>query len=686
MSSKVTSTQVVTLRDFGKVTKGDPNKNLNLRKKVSTETNLKRKRDVNLNEPEQQNQDLGDNGGTVGSLLRYKTRSIAKGLDSKRAKISTNLSIEKISGNQTKLLVKTGVKNNVNTKGIRKPTKSKTESTKQHSALITKQNTSDASEPLKKLEKIETEKEVKKSQILDRAHDLLTKLRKHNEKSVNIVSQSNSKFESIKVSGLSPYKIDNINIPDNQGQDGYDAANDKVDKLLSEIKISLKTEEQPTKTLLERQKETDEIKQENETIRYTRAGINPTSMKELAVGGTSTFINHKNVNKVSKFIRMEAWPTKNKLPKNLQTLELTYQALEHTLAYVTAQGNSFGVFHRIKKWVENSSGHNFTFEQVGQIKYLFPTAYHFENTRINFEGKIIDSLIIAITDYKINDEHVNLSNPKDYVVAGMINPAVMEKRRNHFRKLLENHVLDAYNIWTEKASKVGYSLQKPNENLDSLKNWTFDKNFSLDLDVPLVPNALVGTSMMPKAAFQKDIINPKTDVKASSSGNNIPCSTEKPTNKETRAGKGGDKNGDSKTEKPVSRAKDLLERIRMKQLAAISKESEKNETVENMKSLSGLQVTRLCMMIDCMSYIFGIENTSILPLSIVLSKLQGSLDNKVNLSSTEINDLLRLLAEKVPEYLQLERINNEKNGKEFVRLRRTTSTNKVKQFLSGDSK
>ncbi|OLY85361.1 hypothetical protein AYI68_g451 [Smittium mucronatum] len=305
------------------------------------------------------------------------------------------------------------------------------------------------------------------------------------------------------------------------------------------------------------------------------------------------------------------------------------RALEHVLSFSMAQNHGFVVFHRIKKSVENSSGH---LRNLGEIAFFLPDGYTIDPVRVKIGESIVESVSIGM---KSSNDGLDLIDPRN-----------MERRRNKFRLELTNFAAETY-------KQLG--IMPADGSLSTLK--------SLDNVFPELPI----TNPVIKGLISAGV---QTNPSKAQPGKSSPIEplVSKP-----------------EKEKPITRAKQLLARIREKQRQAeLSKLATKSASVDKPQLNH-----RLVTVVDCLNFVFGIEGTNVLPLNIVLSKLHSSLD----LDGEELNNLVVELSRIVPQWLTVESVaplsvanriesNGPNVGKRIVRITRSISVNQVKNILN----
>ncbi|OMJ08378.1 hypothetical protein AYI69_g11089 [Smittium culicis] len=413
------------------------------------------------------------------------------------------------------------------------------------------------------------------------------------------------------------------------------------------------------------------------SLTITHSTNNVSHNSNTASLGSKNITDTKSLSDLSYELSTPIQKSKLILPSKLETLDLTFQALEHSLAFAYAQNSMFSIFHRIKKSVENSSGHLFGLKQLGEILYFLPQGYLIDLSKAKIGEKVINSVSIGFSNSFL--ENLNQENGKNIPqvnsTTSMIDPRNMERRRNAFRSNMVKYAADVYN-------NLGIPLKFETFELsESLAQNKLQK--SLDLVFPEIEinNAAIVSLLKSQPAPPSS--KPSLSLNINSSSSKSDPFTEKPATVIANSASPTEQNKPAaKKEKPITRAKQLLERIRQKQkndeLAKIKLLASNDSGHSNSSQLTRIDLTRMCMVVDCLNFIFGIEATSVLPLQVVVSKLESSSqmaytsstfsDTSIDGSSssfsfgggglcgTELKLLLEKLCELVPAWINIETV------------------------------
>ncbi|OMJ19171.1 hypothetical protein AYI70_g4895, partial [Smittium culicis] len=178
----------------------------------------------------------------------------------------------------------------------------------------------------------------------------------------------------------------------------------------------------------------------------TRNSNNLSHSSDTTPLGSNNNPNAQNLSEIRYELSTPIQKNKLILPSNLETLDLTFQALEHSLAFAYAQNSMFSIYHRIKKSVENSSGHLFGLKQLGEILYFLPHGYLIDLSKAKIGEKVINSISIGLSNSFLENlnQETGKNLPQANNTASMIDPRNMERRRNAFRSNMVNYAAEVY--------------------------------------------------------------------------------------------------------------------------------------------------------------------------------------------------------------------------------------------------
>ncbi|PVV04830.1 hypothetical protein BB560_000658 [Smittium megazygosporum] len=372
-----------------------------------------------------------------------------------------------------------------------------------------------------------------------------------------------------------------------------------------------------------------------------------------------------------KFIPVTVWPDKKKLPESLQILETLFQALEHTLVFALAANKQYCTFSYVKKSVENVSSRAFSVEKLSQIRFLFPNAYEIvypdqsNGLGSQISGRSHNGASPLRLSLKSDNFFISLKFTNE---SGSFFPRLMETRRNFFRKQL----LINYNQSKDPFFNNCKSISNSDNVKEQIPRFPVS-DLAVRKSIPL-ENAIYESKE--EAPVTRDKGSQLSSISDSTANQSSHSSKPQPL-QNTKISASEEK------EKPVSKAKDLLARIRAKQQESQKKYTSTNSTavepsIQNISSQNSNNTTppsekeksRMIMIIDCLNFIFGIERKTVLPLGTVTSKIIDSLS--VDLSQPEIHALLAKISNLVPEWLSFESISE----------KTTTKPNEINPFSS----
>ncbi|KAJ1913060.1 hypothetical protein IWQ60_009378 [Tieghemiomyces parasiticus] len=382
--------------------------------------------------------------------------------------------------------------------------------------------------------------------------------------------------------------------------------------------------------------------------------------------------------------------TKLPLPSHCQRLDVTYQALEHTLVFLKGQNQSC-VYHRLRKPVENMCRRSFELEQLGQLVTVYPGAYRLEPVRHLHNGQRVASVEIhfgpALNGSTTEVTTSSSSAADTHFLHAAFASTELEKRRVHFRHLLLELVHAAHNAFLIRRALP------PVATYTELAHWHPD--FSLDTDVPAIPSAELPRLELQTVSQQRvqDLlgrlqsrpVTPKTPVggthlptptspmalsaaaAACPTPPPIPCTPTKvatPSSVVLAAPAAPTKVGGGTLS--------LLDRIRQKE--QLRKRADLLVPSEE-QTTQRAQLSRLAELADTLSFLFYSSKRTTLRLRELVPKLVDS--SPVPITEAEAVQLVSLLARTVPQWCQITMI----AGDTMVKLDRTVAVREAKAAI-----
>ncbi|PVU93235.1 hypothetical protein BB561_003383 [Smittium simulii] len=239
----------------------------------------------------------------------------------------------------------------------------------------------------------------------------------------------------------------------------------------------------------------------------------------------------------------------------------------------------------------------------------------------------------------------------------------MEQRRDFFRKQLEKFVVDEYNTYLmriprEKREDSGVGDITAGSDASSLAR---DKELFYEFVEKNLPPVPVFSIYQSVKAANDGLLEKCNDMAKNQQGALIPSKEkllfDKPNIMPETKELNKSSTSSEQKEKPITRANQLLARIRAKQQETeqqSKRNHEKQSDVSSSSCLNTKEKARIISIIDCLNFIFGIEKKTVLPLLTAVSKLVDSLPTF--LSPIEVQQLIVKLVSVAPEYFSIENI------------------------------
>ncbi|KAJ3325691.1 replication licensing factor Cdt1 [Boothiomyces sp. JEL0866] len=333
------------------------------------------------------------------------------------------------------------------------------------------------------------------------------------------------------------------------------------------------------------------------------------------------------------------------LPKQYANLLKRFDALETIMNYLQSRGETC-IFHKIKRSVEMQSELSFELNNLGQIMYIYPSAYKLSPITIKFKEETVNSLSIEFVEDLLSEQFVSrlkkesqpltsgakLSNSVNAVNNSNLMSAVKEftqqykNRRVVFQNTLIQRVSDCHKKFLlENNLQWEYNPLKP----------TFHPLFKIE-DVDGIPSAELP---LKKPISYVDQLKIKHGILEGKKPEQVELK------KETQ-----EVLTITDEKKPVSRAKALLERVRARQQQKANQPDQK-ENIEYEKRKSML--TRLPMIASSLQLHVKALKKSIIPVPAAINHLIRSFSD-VFLKPDEWYEHIKLLVEIVPTFCTLE--------------------------------
>jgi len=371
------------------------------------------------------------------------------------------------------------------------------------------------------------------------------------------------------------------------------------------------------------------------------------------------------------------------LPDHFLKLEHLFNSLEYTVMFMKGRDHSC-VFHKIRKAVENAADRAFSLRSLGQIKAIFPSAYHLEAVKTLHNGERVESISI---DFNGSWREEKLFNP-------LLSPSKKEAQEARNRGISGSKDLAEKEIDLRDYRRVTFAgrelearrrkfranlislVEKKHEEFLKSQNltWTQPNSWHTQFNLDEVP--VIEPDQLPKLTAAV------VDVKAilGLKQNHLPSSVEN-----TLVAKKLDFS--SVAEQPVkdkqqissskqrnkSKFNNLLERVRAKEMQLKEDIFGSHNPIVMKKKLS---LSRLPAIIDTISFSYRNLNKSALPLAEISSRVVNSYKNP--LSEQEATSSIELLSSICPDFCQICIV-----GKlRMVRINRSILAKEVKDKVS----
>ncbi|KAJ1915983.1 hypothetical protein GGI09_003795 [Coemansia sp. S100] len=393
--------------------------------------------------------------------------------------------------------------------------------------------------------------------------------------------------------------------------DNRDKLNERASVLLARLrnrtKVTSETTAEETRSIQ------DDLRTRRTTTLSTPAPA-PAASKFTEAGGITASEQHaRDVHR--QFVTITRGPA---LPQGLRKLNEIFQALDHTVMF---GGQTSVIYHRARHGVESMAKRTFGWRELGQILALYPESYTYKPVGTVYEGRRIVSVELC---------------PK---VRGMDLAVEIEARRNEFSRRLVALVDAAHR---EFLIKRGYE----DKDIDATQgHW--HPSFDIELTPTVTPLPLPPTSAAaagPVATFDRERLRHllgAAEAKNSELKDKPPTVLSLPTPADSPLLQPA-----AVPDSKVSRAKNLLERIREKQRA---KEAAELAAVQAVPLATRTMYSRLPAILETLSFLFYTERRNVLPYFYVVDKLVES----KGLERPDISNHIIAISEFVPEWCSI---------------------------------
>ncbi|KAJ1961958.1 hypothetical protein GGI12_002951 [Dipsacomyces acuminosporus] len=436
----------------------------------------------------------------------------------------------------------------------------------------------------------------------------------------------------------------------------------RANHLLSRLRNRAATSSTDAEPAIEAKNKVDETRAIQENIRSRRHGAqleDQGSLARSAEHASTTFelaksgLSDAEASLRRQFVMINSRVGGNTaMPREFKKLEELFQGLEHAVMFNGMCQDGI-IYHRVRKSVESMAKRTFGWKELGQILAVYPESYTYSPVMTTHAGRRVQSVVLKPQSQGVNQA------------------IEMEKRRDEFRRRLAERVSN-----THAAFLISRGYREAE--IKDISGW--HPSFDIEAVPSIAPVTLPPPSVSAShgaangtvATFSKDrlkhlLARNKSDPGAAATDAAtskaavaeeerkpavlalLPTPTSSPViqaqdslDSSGTLGIGGGK----PNEKPTSRAKDLLERIRAKQRA---KEAAQAASGPSIPAATRTMYSRLPGMLDMVSYLFYAERKHVLPFYYVVDKLVES----KGLDNADLAKHLVALAEFVPEWCSI---------------------------------
>ncbi|KAJ1889782.1 hypothetical protein LPJ66_007849 [Kickxella alabastrina] len=292
------------------------------------------------------------------------------------------------------------------------------------------------------------------------------------------------------------------------------------------------------------------------------------------------------------------------LPRSMRKLEELFQALEHTILFDSKDASMGVIYHRIRKSVEVMAKRTFGWHELGQILAVYPESYTFGALPTMHEGRRVVSVELK---------------PRAH---GLQMAVEMDRRRVEFRKRLVRIVEAEHGGF---LARRGYT----ETDISAVRGW--HPEFDIEATPMVTPIAmppatlpLGNQSASPLVATfdrnrLKHLLGQTTAALAQAPAQEQADLVPEPTTA-VAAALAATKAAAAAIpkEKPITKAQELLERIRAKQRA---KELQKQNEAPVVPASTRTMHSRLPGILEALSFMFYSERKSVLPFFFVVDRI-----------------------------------------------------------------
>lgn len=345
------------------------------------------------------------------------------------------------------------------------------------------------------------------------------------------------------------------------------------------------------------------------------------------------------------------------LPHHYKWLAEVFRGIE-TASSMLHNRREIITFSKVKTAVQEMLKRNLTEKHLSQIKHLSPKMYSFSREKIKNFGA---------TARKEEYELVLAPNLVDSISGSPVNtmtPSIILERRRSFHNLLLDKVKDHHSVYL-------MSLDPPMDiPKDKLKRWhpEFDIEHIPDIEMdalPEPPNVEKYSTAQDVLVHLKEKFNCNTRMEralqklAEAKERGLTIEEQKVTglNADGSSSSGysatnnkSQLNNGNTNEFPLNPAlkgipKALLEKVRAKQAAKALESMTRSPAQEK----NALTYQRLPDLAKLLRNLFVTEKKSVLPLELVISKLENS--SRTKISSADLTSYIRTLASEISEWI-----------------------------------
>ncbi|KAJ1940646.1 hypothetical protein GGF37_003885, partial [Kickxella alabastrina] len=349
------------------------------------------------------------------------------------------------------------------------------------------------------------------------------------------------------------------------------------------------------------------------SIRALRETITETTTNNMAKPSPSTFASTiipttedlylRDLRR--QFVSISPQPgSAQPLPRSMRKLEELFQALEHTILFDSKDASMGVIYHRIRKSVEVMAKRTFGWHELGQILAVYPESYTFGALPTMHEGRRVVSVELK---------------PRAH---GLQMAVEMERRRVEFRKRLVRIVEAEHGGF---LARRGYT----ETDISAVRGW--HPEFDIETTPMVTPIAmppatlpLGNQSASPLVATfdrnrLKHLLGQTTAALSQAPAQEQADLVPEPTTA-AAAALAATKAAAAAIpkEKPITKAQELLERIRAKQRA---KELQKQNEAPVVPASTRTMHSRLPGILEALSFMFYSERKSVLPFFFVADRI-----------------------------------------------------------------